>query len=506
MNYEEQEARARKYLESNEGSSERRERHNKRQAQKKRRHRILFVVLICMIIVTGITAVISHFISTNVYQDEDEFKDYVDGQLDAEQLFETDGKAEIEYEYGSPISYAVDYNTCDNDEINDFRDKKINIIKSRFEQTKTVEEEKRAKKHGEDFKYRPLEHSLIVSSRIFESENGVISLAIYEQSNTEKDKDMAIESEKLHTYHFSDRTGYDLTPFQIFKEDYREKCMSYFIEFFKKEYDEEELNDGWEQYLSADESNYNKFTVTDTGVVFFFDEGTVLKSPNGVISAGIPDDILGDSLRDSIKERYIDPQKPMVAITYDDGPGGEAENRILDCLEKNGAVATFFYLGNRVPADAKTVKRAYEMGCEIGNHTWNHPVLTSMSMKEVRKQFSKTNNEIKKACGAEPTVFRPSYGETNSKIDKASKMPVIMWTIDTLDWESRNAKKVFKSVKREKNLDGDIILMHSIYDSTAKATELIIPYLKKKGYQIVTISELIKYRYGETPKAGKEYR
>lgn len=499
----EQEEKIKEYLESGTSRVDRERR--KKRYDKKRRRTLLATILIVLLVITGGVG-LTAYLSTNVYQDEGEFKDYVDSQLDADQLFTVSGKVKVEYEYGSPISYAVDYDTYENKEINEYRDSKISIIKKTFEQTKLAEEKKRAKEHGDEFRYRPLEQALIVTSRTFEADNGVISLAIYEQGSTEKDKEMMTSSSKVYTYQFSKETGNKLEPLQIFTKDYREKCTSYFIDFFKREYDEDQLEDGWEQYLSADEVNFNKFTVNDTGVVFFFDEGTILKPEEGVVSAGIPTEILGDSLRPEVKERYVDPSKPMVAITYDDGPGGKAENRILDCLQENGAVATFFYLGSRVQGDAKTAKRAYQMGCEIGNHTWSHPVLTGLTPKGVKKEFNKTNNAIKKACGAEPTVFRPSYGETNGKVNKASGLPVIMWTVDTLDWESRNAKKVFKAVKSQKNLDGDIILMHSIYDSTAKATELIVPYLKKKGYQFVTVSELIKYRYDEKPKNGKEYR
>ena len=81
-----------------------------------------------------------------------------------------------------------------------------------------------------------------------------------------------------------------------------------------------------------------------------------------------------------------------------------------------------------------------------------------------------------------------------------------MWSVDTLDWESRNGTKVFNAVKKKGNLDGSIILMHSIHSSTADATELIVPWLKKNGYQTVTVSELIKYKTGKDPVDGKVYR
>jgi peptidoglycan/xylan/chitin deacetylase (PgdA/CDA1 family) len=211
-------------------------------------------------------------------------------------------------------------------------------------------------------------------------------------------------------------------------------------------------------------------------------------------------------LRESLPDRYIDPNKPMVALTYDDGPGGDSEKRILDCLEKNDAVATFFYTGNRVEKNADKVKRAVSLGCEIGNHTWSHSQLTKKSHEDMAKDINKTSEAIKKVTGSYPTVFRPSYGATNSDINKTSGMPVILWSIDTLDWKTRDAQKTFEAVSKNKHLDGKIVLMHSIHDSTADATEKIVPWLKKNGYQLVTVSELIVYKKGDAPTAGKVYR
>ena len=296
-----------------------------------------------------------------------------------------------------------------------------------------------------------------------------------------------------------------MSPKQIFNGGYREKCSEYFSDYFKKNYSKDELLDGWQNYVSQDPENFNKYVVSDTGVTFFFDEGTILDKSLGVVSAGISASEMGDFLKDQVQERYIDPDKPMVALTYDDGPGGESENRIIDCLKRNGGVATFFYMGSKVVDNQEKVKEAYDMGCEIGSHTWSHPVLTDLNKDQLKHQLSDTNNAIKKACGEYPTLFRPSYGETDKKINKMSGVPVIMWSVDTLDWKSLNGKKVFKHIKGIKDLDGRIILMHSIHDSTADATDLIVPWLKKNGYQMVTVSELIKYGRGETPQKGKIY-
>ena len=232
----EQEIRAQKYLEG--GSRTERERRKKRKLRRKKRKRnfILFMILLVLLLITGVVALVA-YITTNVYQDEAEFKEYVDRQLETGQLFVAEDKADIEYEYGSPISYAVDYDTYSNEDIAGFRDEKIGIIKRNFTAAKRAEEKAREKEHGHEFRYRPLEYALIVSSRVYESENGVISLAIYEQDDAEIKKNMETVSSKVYTYQFSEMTGNRLTPLQIFTEDYREKCTSYFLDFFKKEYD-----------------------------------------------------------------------------------------------------------------------------------------------------------------------------------------------------------------------------------------------------------------------------
>lgn len=483
----------------------REQRHMERLRKQRKRHIILLIIFIAVLVAALCIGLIS-YISTNVYQDEDEFREYADSELKKTSQFSIKGKTKINYEYGKPISYVIDYGTCDNEYIAAFRDQKVEEIKAQYRQEKTEEEEERAKRYEGQRRYKPLSHTLILRSSVYESDNGIISLAIYESGNSERKKDMKQDSSMIYTYQFSQKTGKPVVPQQIFSEKYKEICSQFFTEHFEKNYKKDELKEGWQDYVSAGEGNFNKYTVTDTGVVFFFDEGTVLDESRGVVSAGISEAELGTGLRDAVLERYIDPAKPMVALTYDDGPGGEAETRILECLRRNGDVATFFYMGSRVAGNPTNLKTAYDLGCQIGTHTWNHPVMTKLKPEEAQKQFTDTNAAIKAVTGEDPTAFRPSYGETNDAVNQMSAMPVIMWTVDTLDWKSRDGQKVFEAVKKNSNLDGKIILMHSIYDSTADATDLIVPWLKENGYQLVTVSELIKYKTGADPQSGQVYR
>ena len=192
--------------------------------------------------------------------------------------------------------------------------------------------------------------------------------------------------------------------------------------------------------------------------------------------------------------RKIDKNKKMVALTYDDGPSIYTP-RILKTLKENNSVATFFVVGNRVPMYSDTVKKAYDMGCEIGNHTYEHKSLPNLSETEVKRQISKTNKEVKKAIGEKPVIMRPTGGATNTNIKKWVGMPSIIWSVDTLDWKTRNAQSTKNAVLNHVR-DGDIVLMHDLYESTAKASQTIIPALVERGYQLVTVSELAECRGG----------
>ena len=188
----------------------------------------------------------------------------------------------------------------------------------------------------------------------------------------------------------------------------------------------------------------------------------------------------------------IDPDKKMVALTFDDGPGKYTQE-IVDCLKKNDARATFYVLGCNVNSYRKAVKNAYNIGCEIGNHSYDHTILTKLSAKEVSKQMSDTDAKIKKITGKKSVTMRCPGGGVDKTVQGAVGKPIILWSIDTLDWKTRNTDKTISAVMNNVK-DGDIVLMHDIHEPTKRAALYLIPKLKKKGYQLVTVSELAKYR------------
>lgn len=206
-----------------------------------------------------------------------------------------------------------------------------------------------------------------------------------------------------------------------------------------------------------------------------------------------------------VVDRGIDPSKPMVALTFDDGPNPNSTPRILDALENNKAVATFFDLGYLVDRYPEVTKREEAIGCEVGNHSYNHKNFNKLSAESMKNDMESSEKIFEKVLGHKTTLFRPPYGNDNSTVKSTLDYPLIRWNIDTLDWKSRNKNKILAKVRGYANLDGCIVLMHSIYGTTADAVEVLVPELIQKGYQLVTVSELAYYRGYESLRCGVEY-
>ncbi len=207
-------------------------------------------------------------------------------------------------------------------------------------------------------------------------------------------------------------------------------------------------------------------------------------------------------IKDVAPQGEIDPTKPMVALTFDDGPNNTSTVRILNTLEKYNVKATFFDQGKNMIKYPEVVKREASLG-EVGMHTYSHSNLNKLSEEQLKREIELSKETYFKVLGYEAKLIRAPYGNSNSKVLKNVDLPFIYWTIDTLDWQSQNVNSIMKKVSG-KNLDGKIILMHSIHDASAKATEVMVPYLIDSGYQLVTVSELAQYR-GYSLQGGKIY-
>lgn len=199
----------------------------------------------------------------------------------------------------------------------------------------------------------------------------------------------------------------------------------------------------------------------------------------------------------------IDPSKPMVALTFDDGPQPSVGNRIMDCLAQYGGKATFFMVGERVGSYKTEVQRMVAEGHEVANHTMNHKYLQKLGAAQIQAQVNQGNDAIQAACGVRPTLLRLPGGNHNSTVTANAGMPMIQWNIDTLDWKTRNADKTVAAVLNHVK-DGDIILMHELYGATGDAVARIVPELHKRGFQMVTVSQMAAAK-GRTLEAGKLY-
>ncbi|MDO5390897.1 MAG: polysaccharide deacetylase family protein [Eubacteriales bacterium] len=194
--------------------------------------------------------------------------------------------------------------------------------------------------------------------------------------------------------------------------------------------------------------------------------------------------------------------KKMVALTFDDGPG-QYTMELLNCLEENDARATFFMQGINAQQYPDEIKKMKEIGCELGNHSYDHPQLPTLSPDQVKEQFEKTSSIIEDACGSRPTVARTPFGLQDEDILSYIGMPCFMWNIDTLDWKTKDADNTY-NVTMDNVSDGDIVLMHDIHEPSVQASLRIIPALVEQGYKLVTVSELARAK-GVTLEAGKSY-
>ncbi len=198
----------------------------------------------------------------------------------------------------------------------------------------------------------------------------------------------------------------------------------------------------------------------------------------------------------------LDKDKPMVALTFDDGPYGKVTTPIVKTLKKYDARATFFVVGNRIQKYPDALKNAAKNGNQIGTHTYVHANLSKLKKADIKKEMARAISSVENVIGEPPTILRPPYGSVNDRVCQTVEMPMICWNVDTEDWNKKSKKAVLKECKNIK--DGDIVLMHDLYSNTAKAVESLVPALKKKGIQLVTVEELFYYK-GIDLEKGKVY-
>lgn len=262
------------------------------------------------------------------------------------------------------------------------------------------------------------------------------------------------------------------------------------------------------------------WSITEEALILYWDEYEIAAGSAGTIQLTLPiekiqhlvsdrkhellhlDFTLTNEETDVIKvpeRKPLDPDGKYVALTFDDGPHKTNTERVLNSLKEFDVKATFFMLGNQVDYYPSLVQRVAEEGHEIGNHSNTHPDLSKVDANRVQKEFETTNQRIYDVIGRYPTVFRPPYGSYNNNIITQAtnlNLPIIMWSVDSLDWKTKNATSINHEILST-TTNGSIILMHDIHDATADALPSVLKNLKEQGYSFVTVSQLLEWR-GDT--------
>ncbi len=195
---------------------------------------------------------------------------------------------------------------------------------------------------------------------------------------------------------------------------------------------------------------------------------------------------------------------PLVALTFDDGPRSSTTGPLLDGLALREAPATFFLVGNRIPGNEELVRRMAAEGHQVGIHTYDHVELKGLSRKDFDLQVGKTRALITSLLGEGNYWLRPPYGLIDETARSWCGGPVVLWSVDPEDWKDKDVDRVVAAVV-ENVSDGDIILLHDLFPSSAQAALRVVDTLQARGYCFVTVEQLMTQR-GVVPEAGERYR
>lgn len=199
-----------------------------------------------------------------------------------------------------------------------------------------------------------------------------------------------------------------------------------------------------------------------------------------------------DAAQERVQEHMRDQAQEVrkIAITFDDGPHPSYTEQLLDGLKERGVQATFFVTGEHAQLHPDIIRRMQEEGHLIGNHTYSHIQLRRGNREIFKEELIKTNEILEEITGQEVLYVRPPYGSWDKSFESELNMFPVLWTVDPLDWCSRNedciARKIVSKVE-----ENDIILMHDYYDSSVKAALQAVDELIEEGYTFVTVEEIL---------------
>lgn len=459
----------------------------------------LLIILIVAGVVVGGTTIVKNMAEYK-YQDKESFEKFVHKEFKAigkENELSNTVEPKEKIDYKETVSQGINQPEIGNRLADQYIEAAMDAINHRVDIF-----EKREFGKGE------LEKAAFVTGYDTFKGEATESIVLTTESFTQnKGEALKKTGEKNVTFNFTADNKLPVTANMVFTADYQKELSKYLEKVLTNEYSDQ-LSSGFSsQAISPESGNLNNFVITKNGAKFFFDSNVITEGPDG-LSIEVSKEQLPGIFRDEIKIRDIDPEKPMVALTFDDGPDPKHTGKIVDILNKYDGAATFYLLGHNVEnmKDSQALlNKMVESGHEIGSHSYDHPNLFTLTDKQIKEQNDKTDKVISKITGEKPVTYRPPFGNGDEKTTKIFNKAGVLWSIDTEDWKYKDAKHIENSIKKAGNLNGQVILMHSIYDFSEKATENIVPWLVKEGYQLVTVSELLQYKYDVNPLELKFY-
>ena len=305
----------------------------------------------------------------------------------------------------------------------------------------------------------------------------------------------------IHTYVLDQKEKKILTLEDFISKEELKKIMPLMKEALLSKYKDCIKMENFSEMMVPNFDHFSLFTLTEDYLILYYNPEQLTIGYEDIVSIEIPLDKIGlkiDFERGvfeeeehetiSIPEKVIDPNKKVIALTFDDGPSYYTD-QILKLLQKEEVTATFFLIGNKINRYQETVQTMLKNGNEIGNHSFSHKWLTKLDDDDLQEEIILTQDTIKNLTGFTPRVFRPTYGAVNDDLKHQVNLTPIMWTVDSSDWKIKNANTIANRVL-ESCQDTSIILMHDTHKRSYEALKIIIPSLKEQGYQFVTASEL----------------
>lgn len=320
-----------------------------------------------------------------------------------------------------------------------------------------------------------------------------------------KDQNHTTPTYQVRTFHYDKKENKLLSLSDIISKEELIKLIPKIKTSLIKQYNDSIILDNMNAKIIPKFDSFSSFYFDENDFTFYFDIEQFTSGYDQVVSIKLSLDLINlqiplergvfqteEVLLPPVKKHKIDQNKPMIALTFDDGPSKYTKG-ILELLKKYDARATFFVIGNKVELYQDIIREMIALGNEIGNHSYNHKWLTKVTDDELVNQINMTQNIIKETTGITPKLFRPTYGSINQHLRKQISLDIIMWDVDTSDWKTTNPQKIssytLKNIK-----ENDIILMHDTHKQTYEALKIMLPKLKEQGYQFVTVSELNEIR------------